>query len=134
MIEYPPIYRARIIGSNRWVEGYLTQTEMYSKKYVIQPHKEEGETSEYRIDMDSLSIHLPNMIDNKGNKVFASFDPRGRGGDLILYRNKHVLKTVLVESRVELHNTKTGRKYFCNFSIAFSDNMQIIGRLSKGLS
>lgn len=43
----------------------------------------EVNTSEV-IDISTLSIHFPDMLDSKGNKIFASLSEDGKGGDIIL--------------------------------------------------
>jgi hypothetical protein len=43
----------------------------------------EVNTSEV-IDISTLSIHFPDMIDSQGNKIFASLSEDGKGGDIIL--------------------------------------------------
>lgn len=35
------------------------------------------------IDISTLSIHFPDMIDSQGNKIFASLQEDGRGGDIM---------------------------------------------------
>ena len=40
----------------------------------------------YEIDPTTLSIHFPDMIDSKGNKIFASLNIKG--GSLIKYEEK----------------------------------------------
>lgn len=37
------------------------------------------------IDPKSLSIHFPDMIDSKENKIFASLSEYGKGGDIVKY-------------------------------------------------
>ena len=34
------------------------------------------------IDISTLSIHFPDMLDSQGNKIFASLQKDGRGGDI----------------------------------------------------
>jgi len=34
------------------------------------------------VDPTTLSIHFPDMLDNQGNKIFASLSEDGRGGDI----------------------------------------------------
>ena len=36
----------------------------------------------YEIDPTTLSIHFPDMIDSQGNKIFASLQEDGKGGDI----------------------------------------------------
>ena len=37
----------------------------------------------YEIDPTTLSIHFPDMLDSKGNKIFASLQEDGKGGDIM---------------------------------------------------
>ena len=37
----------------------------------------------YEIDPTTLSIHFPDMLDSQGNKIFASLQKDGRGGDIL---------------------------------------------------
>ena len=37
----------------------------------------------YEIDKTTLSIHFPDMIDSQGNKIFASLQEDGKGGDIV---------------------------------------------------
>ena len=36
----------------------------------------------YEIDPTTLSIHFPDMLDSQGNKIFASLQEDGKGGDI----------------------------------------------------
>ena len=46
----------------------------------------EVNTSEV-IDISTLSIHFPDMIDSQGNKIFASLQKDGKGGDLVVSKS-----------------------------------------------
>ena len=37
----------------------------------------------YEIDSTTLSIHFPDIIDSQGNKIFASLQEDGKGGDIM---------------------------------------------------
>ena len=41
------------------------------------------------IDISTLSIHFPNMLDSQGNKVFTSLSEDGKGGDKIIENGKY---------------------------------------------
>lgn len=40
---------------------------------------------------DTRSINFPDMIDSKGNKIFASLNPNGNGADLCRYIKGHLM-------------------------------------------
>ena len=88
-----PIYRAKKIDSEEYVEGYLLedygigfyiQTSKYLE-FIISDRGERGIEVDYliQIDISTLSIHFPDMLDSEGNKIFASLSEDGKGGDII---------------------------------------------------
>ena len=70
-----PIYRAKKIDSDEWIEGYLLR---YSNGYFI---KLTNEAKEIKIYPSTLAIHFRNMIDENGKCIFASLNDDGIGGD-----------------------------------------------------
>ena len=50
------------------------------------------------IDISTLSIHFPDMLDSKGNKIFASLQEDGKGGDVIdnfNFQEKYRIQTAI---------------------------------------
>ena len=84
-----PIYRAKRIDSDEYVEGYLTRSRCYSGLYILPvDFNNDDNISGYEeeiieIDTTTVSIHFPNMIDIKGDRIFASLQEDGRGGDIL---------------------------------------------------
>jgi len=84
-----PIYRAKKINSDGWIEGYLLKLDTANSIHI--------ETFEYfiydelgfrdKIDPSTLAIHFENMIDKNGKKIFASLNENGIGGDNLDYHN-----------------------------------------------
>jgi len=90
-----PIYRAKKINSDEYVEGYY-YVEQYDydihhigTKMIDVEHEGYQFNELYAIDQSTLAIHFPDMIDSKGNKIFASLSKDGKGGDIIhsIYRD-----------------------------------------------
>lgn len=96
-----PIYRAKKIDSDEYVEGYLIELEemfYISCPQNIEPSTAKESTSVYlnedcasidkdyfvAIDYETLAIHFPDMLDSQGNKIFASLNEDGKGGDLTI--------------------------------------------------
>ncbi len=91
-----PIYRAKKIDSDKYVKGCLVRADDYDADvdedqviYFIMEKMENYRTSEIwdfvqnsRIDPATLSIHFPDMLDSQGNKIFASLQEDGKGGDV----------------------------------------------------
>ena len=92
-----PIYRAKKIDSDEYNCGYLIRADDYEADvdedqivYFIMHRMENYRTNEVwdfvynsRIDPTTLAIHFPNMTDVKGDKIFASLQENGRGGDIL---------------------------------------------------
>lgn len=77
-----PIYRAKIFDSDEYIIGFF-----HSRKWDGETRTEyyiTYESLEWEIDPTTLSIHFPDMIDSQGNKIFASLQKDGKGGDIIL--------------------------------------------------
>lgn len=85
-----PIYRAKKIDSDDWVEGSLYSPEdefhfILQKRsgYVNNDNNLEILDTEYsEIDPSTRAIHFPNMLDKNGKKIFASLSEDGVGGDI----------------------------------------------------
>jgi len=76
----PPIYRARKIDSNEYIEGYY---EFISGQHILHDDKHIRHYSVSEIDESTLSIHLDETTDINGKKIFASLSENGKGGDIV---------------------------------------------------
>ena len=100
-----PIYRAKKKNGSGYITGNYIDVEFSNEEYVDIDETEEiikhciikncrtlHDDFEYcnfeieEIDISTLSIHFPDMIDSQGNKIFASLDIKG--GSLIEYEEK----------------------------------------------
>lgn len=90
-----PIFRAKNIDSDEYVVGNLVEDEevFYIIKNPVITHFNglQQLTGEYkylhRIDSTTLAIHFPDMLDSQGNKIFASLNQNGNGGDCTFMQN-----------------------------------------------
>lgn len=92
MISNIPIFRAKKIDSDEYVEGSLIKSRFIFKDWIDDVWTSFGETRSnkaevYTIDPTTLSISFPDMLDSQGNKIFASLQKDGKGGDLCEYTN-----------------------------------------------
>lgn len=80
-----PIYRAKKLNSDEYIEGYLLQDcfgfYIIPTNYALRCESLNNESIE--IDPTTLAIHFSNMIDIKGDKIFASLQEDGKGGDIL---------------------------------------------------
>lgn len=89
-----PIYRAKRIDSDDYVEGYycnVCRTDLIVTDDTIKTFDADEnrvlygtcETGIVQIDLTTLSISFPDILDSEGNKIFASLSEDGKGGDII---------------------------------------------------
>lgn len=80
-----PIYRAKKIDSEEYVLGWLLQD--CFGYYIIPINNalrcESLNNESIEIDPTTIAIHFSNMIDIKGDKIFASLQEDGKGGDIL---------------------------------------------------
>ena len=96
-----PIFRAKKLDSDKYIIGQYIETEFSNEGYcdieeqetiikhcIIKDFRTVHDDYEYcnfditEIDIATLAIHFPDMIDSQGNKIFASLQKNGRGGDV----------------------------------------------------
>lgn len=98
-----PIFRAKKLDSDKYIIGQYIETEFSNEEYcdieeqetiikhcIIKDFRTVHDDYEYcnfditEIDIATLSIHFPDMLDSKGNKIFASLQENGKGGDILV--------------------------------------------------
>lgn len=91
-----PIYRAKKIDSDEYVEGALIANAFFKREtkepccYIFDNSKIDydcfvdiaEQLDDYEIDPSTLAIHFPDMIDSEGTKIFASLSEDGKGGSI----------------------------------------------------
>ena len=90
-----PIFRAKKLDSGEYVKGFLYQDLICyipSDGFKSDEYKKAVDTETWfimdnlsntsMIDTTTLSIHFPDMLDSQGNKIFASLQEDGKGGDV----------------------------------------------------
>lgn len=86
-----PIYRAKKIDNDEYVifnSFYEYENKYYAINKIINQTIDGWFTNvmiplTYKIDLTTISIHFPDMIDSQGNKIFASLSEDGKGGDIL---------------------------------------------------
>ncbi len=98
-----PIFRAKKLDSDKYIIGQYIETEFSNEEYcdieeqetiikhcIIKDFRTVHDDYEYcnfditEIDPTTLSIHFPDMLDSQGNKIFASLQEDGKGGDIFI--------------------------------------------------
>lgn len=92
-----PIYRAKKIGSDEYVEGFYIEDHgvasyIQESKYlnfIVSDRGEKGMEVDtlFQIDPTTLAIHFSDMLDSNGNKIFASLQKDGKGGDIVISKS-----------------------------------------------
>lgn len=115
-----PIYRAKTKSKDGYIEGIVSPdgnfiiVEIKVKKAISQIVITEA----YEIDPTTLSIHFPDILDSKGNKIFASLSEDGKGGDIIEYNGK---------KEVVKYSNGTIQTYMFIFEDLIDLNIKVIG-------
>ena len=97
-----PIFRAKKLDSDKYIIGQYIETEFSNEEYcdieeqetiikhcIIKDFRTVHDDYEYcnfditEIDIATLAIHFPDMLDSQGNKIFASLQEDGKGGDIM---------------------------------------------------
>lgn len=94
--------------NNNWIHDYQGEIE-----HLI---RNNGEYA--KIDPTTLAIHFPDMLDSQGNKIFASLNEDGKGGDIVEI-GKYKMNTIF-ENGIITFNCEPFSKYgafqWCNKS------------------
>ena len=79
-----PIFRAKRLDSDEYVFGVPRQDSKGMYEMIINVVEDgiAGVIQRY-IEVDTISIHFPDMLDSQGNKIFASLQKDGKGGDIV---------------------------------------------------
>lgn len=124
-----PIYRAKKLDSDKYIIGQYIETEFSNEEYcdieeqetiikhcIIKDFRTVHDDYEYcnfditEIDIATLAIHFPDMIDSQKNKIFASLQEDGKGGDII----ETELKRVCTAKYKEYFFYADNKDYHCN--------------------
>ena len=93
-----PIYRAKKIDSDEYVIGYCEYIPNDGRSiniinsgcwisWIKLDNKGFRDRFEVEVDLTTLAIHFPDMIDSQGNAIFASLQEDGKGGDICYVRD-----------------------------------------------
>jgi len=133
-----PIYRAKKIDSDEWVEGSLAPTEL-DGIYIMEnlsfiPVLTLPTTYFIRVDPKTLAIHFPQMLDKNKKRIFASLSEDGVGGDILqnFRTSEEVTIFIYREGFFRAHvfyNKKIHKQYYENKDIGLW--LEVIG-IHKG--
>lgn len=106
-----PIFRAKRINSDEYVFGVPRQDSKGIYEMIINVVEDgiAGVIQRY-IEVDTISIHFPDMLDSQSNKIFASLQEDGKGGDII----ETELKRVCTVKYKEYFFYADNKDYHCN--------------------
>jgi len=109
-----PIYRAKKIDSDEYVEGCLVVDSRTAQYYLLE--KKEIDVDDHtiftisvsakpiEINPSTLAIHFPDMIGSDGTKIFASLSEDGKGGDIVYYKDYLNKDEAYIVKYINMHN------------------------------
>lgn len=80
MMTQTPVFRAKLLDSNEYAEGYLipfSDSFLCIIKTLYDADYSYVDFERYRIDPATLEINFPYTLGNQGNKIFASLNKDG---------------------------------------------------------
>ena len=104
-----PIYRAKKINSDEYVEGYLKRCTDTGNILWIQTK----DWMDYQIDPSTLSIHFPDMVDSEGTRIFASLSKDGKGGDILRHAGKYIGTAFMKHGRLQVEDYENVDMQYC---------------------
>ncbi len=90
-----PVYRAKKIDSDEYVEGFYFNICYFKSKHYIKEllnisgfvdgiqNTNNWDYRDVEIDPTTLAIHFEDMLDSEGTRIFASLSKDGKGGDIV---------------------------------------------------
>ena len=87
------IYRAKAKNSSRYIIGWFFKTSKGAYIIPIAPYYTYIEVQE-----ETLAMHHPDMLDIENNKIFASLNPDGIGGDICFNKCTEKYETMIFDS------------------------------------
>ena len=86
IIENLPLFRARIVGSKKYAIGHYNYNRNTDTHYITYTDEVKdgfrfGRQFSKKIEIDTLAISFSNMLDSNNERVFASLQKSGKGGD-----------------------------------------------------
>ena len=114
------LFRAKEKNSNNYVIGYEYYNHVEDEYYIT--HYVSG--SNYKVDRTTRSINIEDMLDSQRNKIFASLQEDGKGGDIIKLDDN--IKTAIWCSRTQaimLYSKQTGSSILS----LYEDDIKTIG-------
>ena len=119
-----PIYRAKKIDSDEWVEGYLSYDREYEVNRIVVVHKSgKFKTSVHSFDPSTLAIHFDGMVDKDGKKIFAGLSEDGKGGDVLNCRGKDYYARMHQTGIIEIVDNEK----VCSVLLHYAEQLEIIG-------
>jgi hypothetical protein len=117
-----PVYRAKKIDSTDHIIFEL-KVFAYGKIYAVvyDSHgvfvREDTDLINCKlieIDVSTLAIHFPDMIDSEGTKIFASLSEDGKGGDVTtdIMNNNNESALIFIEYKINFKDDVFIRDFF----------------------
>lgn len=141
-----PIYRAKKKNGSGYITGNYIDVEFSNEEYVDIEETEEiikhciiknsrtlHDDFEYcnfeieEIDISTLSIHFPDMLDSQGNKIFASLQEDGKGGDMFILGDIRLKYIAMIRNNQLMAKQEGTYGSFIGQGYATVDKWKLIG-------
>ena len=117
-----PIYRAKVLGlDNNYIIGFYQQ---YIEGFENNIYHEINNTL---IDPTTISINFPNMTDSQGNKIFASLNENGKGGDIFILGDERLKYIAMMHNNQLMAKQQNTYGSFIGQGYAPTNKWKVIG-------
>ena len=117
------LFRAKEKNSNNYVIGYEYYNHVEDEYYIT--HYVSG--SNYKVDRTTRSINIEDMLDSQGNKIFASLQEDGKGGDIILFCEVENITGTAIYEKSSIFITGGCSEYLSEILQREDEDFKIIG-------
>lgn len=117
------LFRAKEKNSNNYVIGYEYYNHIEDEYYIT--HYVSG--SNYKIDRTTRSINIEDMIDSNGNKIFASLQEDGKGGDMFILGDIRLKYIAMIHNNQLMAKQEGTYGSFIGQGYATVDKWKLIG-------
>jgi len=119
-----PIYRAKKINNDEYIEGfYYPRFYMCMGDEICSTISRLENGHQYEIDLLTIAIHFNGMIDKNGKKIFASLNENGKGGDILLGFDNKTKYIVYFNLAKGVYMSKSDKHLPTNFD----ERLEVIG-------
>ena len=125
-----PLFRAKKLNSNEYVIGnynqYIQNGKVYHCIMIVGSYPSPFDNT-FLIDIETLSILFNDMVDTQGNKIFASLNKDGKGGDIFILGDERLKYIAMIHNNQLMAKQQNTYGSFIGQGYAPTNKWTVIG-------